>query len=246
MQTWLLRVVISVFVERSFVFGERLSRKSTPAWLGFSEALSSNCLKNPAGRTQWNEYEDFHRECRTKPECWKRALVWQCDGEDHCLGLGDQLRGLASALYAAMATKRVFFVKWARNTQSLLKLFESSTIDVTVPEDFHIKDICKSSGFMRSSGDWKGKFIPACNHLASADGSCEIWRTNVKPWAWLPDANFKACSPAGFDEIERLYTVGCAVDFMFQLPELTAADRSVLSGLLGTYARRLDHFCRQG
>jgi hypothetical protein len=176
------------------------------------------------------EYSDFHRECRADPKCLEHALLWKCSSMDHCLGLGDEVRGLASAFYAAVATKRPFFVVWERNSQDMLSFFEANAIDVSLPEGMDYQRQCPQKVFMDYHDNWEEKFRPRCENAVSAGGGCEVWNTNVRPWAWLGTSSFLGCSPPGIKGIENIYMTGCAFDFMFQLPKLTAADRSLLSG----------------
>merc|ERR1712154_91340 len=82
-----------------------------------------------ANRAIFHDYADFHQRCRMDPACLSRALIWQCDEDDSCGGLGDEVKGLVFTMYTAMTLSRPFFVRWRRMGQDMLNLFAVRIID---------------------------------------------------------------------------------------------------------------------
>ncbi|CAK0825569.1 unnamed protein product, partial [Prorocentrum cordatum] len=62
-----------------------------------------------------------------------RALIWHCRSGEECRGNGDQIRGLSTALYLAIATSRVLLLEWSRNGADITDLFSIGGIDWRVP-----------------------------------------------------------------------------------------------------------------
>jgi len=88
----------------------------------------------------WEAYAKFHREGRAALEHGKplkgrpvKALIWHCRSGEECRGNGDQIRGLSTALYLAMATSRVLLLEWSRNGAEITDLFSTGGIDWRLP-----------------------------------------------------------------------------------------------------------------
>lgn len=61
-----------------------------------------------AGEPSWlDDYIEYHRQTRLDPHA--RYLVYECNG--FCGGIGDRVKGIVTAFYAAVITRRVFLLR---------------------------------------------------------------------------------------------------------------------------------------
>merc|ERR1711920_821289 len=72
------------------------------------------------------------------------GLVFSCLDKDACDGLGTELKGIASALYVAILTKRALFLQWQRHETDMKEIFGQPLIDWRLPSTFQGQ--CTESG----------------------------------------------------------------------------------------------------
>eukprot|EP00930_Biecheleria_cincta_P058763 TRINITY_DN44560_c0_g1_i1.p1 TRINITY_DN44560_c0_g1~~TRINITY_DN44560_c0_g1_i1.p1 ORF type:complete len:491 (-),score=50.91 TRINITY_DN44560_c0_g1_i1:50-1522(-) len=100
--------------------------------------------------TFWQDYAKFHsagREALARGES-RPTLIWQCTDEDHCGGIGDQVRNLLIAFLFAVKSKRIFLIgAWSKSDYDIHSLFETSRIDVYFDS---LPLICRESRYHRT------------------------------------------------------------------------------------------------
>lgn len=184
------------------------------------------CTRSPEAKRQLDDYRRFHAECVKSAECLSKALVWKCDEGDYCGGLGDEVRGLAFTILAAMKARRPLFVKWHRMGQDMLDLFQGGAFDVRAPPSL---DGCESSSII----DWPIERSPDLLEQAARSSGCNVWTTNMnlwKLWQHSVDRTFPSMR-----DIPTRSVVGCSMNFMFKPLVRTKADVANFAGLPSDY-----------
>eukprot|EP00928_Gymnodinium_smaydae_P086396 TRINITY_DN7047_c1_g6_i1.p1 TRINITY_DN7047_c1_g6~~TRINITY_DN7047_c1_g6_i1.p1 ORF type:complete len:418 (-),score=32.91 TRINITY_DN7047_c1_g6_i1:246-1418(-) len=180
----------------------------------YSDTYSQQCMPQADDISEFERYAEFHGECRTDPDCLSRALVWQCDDSDVCGGLGDEVRGLATTMYVAMATKRPFFVIWKRMGNDMLNLLTANRIDVRAPDS--ISD-CPHRRIIDSHD-----YETVWKQMASTEG-CTIWTTNAQVSQFVEKQVLQKHYPV-MEHVKPETAVGCSMNYLFSPWRMTAAD----------------------
>ncbi|CAK0875161.1 unnamed protein product [Prorocentrum cordatum] len=141
-----------------------------------------------------------------------RVLVWQCLDADFCAGVGDQARGIAAALYTAMLSGRILFVRWSRHGQDVTSIFGKRAVDWQLPDS--LLEECGGATWV--SDNSKGELM----RRAKSPDRCVAVTTNQPP-----ELELAAVEPAGQGCIEIPldlpfeHYVGCAMNFLFDFTQ---------------------------
>jgi hypothetical protein len=184
----------------------------------FSQDYGMHCEGEEGIKAKWAEYKSFHEQCRKDRKCLERALIWKC-GQEHigeCGGLGDNLKGIAFALYAAIASKRPFFISWNRLGQDVVTWFEQESIDVKVPDE-----IGDCPQWKLQCQQCRPGAIDAHVYEINTTNTCTNLVSNCVPRVREPWTNLFP----EMNSIEQMYAVGCAIRFLFKPLQLTPADK---------------------
>merc|ERR1712137_1072577 len=102
------------------------------------------------GEPMWMEYIALHRAVRERMEAgdpeYGQVLVYSCADGSACNGLGSEVKGIATALYVAMMTKRALFLQWQRHGENMNDLFGQPVVDWSLPPSFQVQGRCTESG----------------------------------------------------------------------------------------------------
>eukprot|EP00401_Gymnodinium_catenatum_P000714 CAMPEP_0117546708 /NCGR_PEP_ID=MMETSP0784-20121206/46745_1 /TAXON_ID=39447 /ORGANISM="" /LENGTH=440 /DNA_ID=CAMNT_0005343585 /DNA_START=146 /DNA_END=1468 /DNA_ORIENTATION=+ len=192
----------------------------------YSGRYDETCQPAAATKEKWASYKQFHNDCSKKRECLqKRALVWKCGAGDFCGGLGDNIRGLAFTVYAAIQSQRPLYIVWNRLGQDILNFFASDGMDLTPPSDLHL-DTCKTRTFI-DGGDG-GELINSLSTNGNVhDAHCVTWTNNFPINHFFSQKNGTELQQhlPWATHIKPQYSVGCAMRFLFKPAELTHKDR---------------------
>jgi len=143
----------------------------------------------------------------------QRALIWSCKDSDRCGGLGDEIKGLAFTLYAAIASSRPLFVEWEKMGQDVLQLFSHDDINVTSPDTLP-KDCTRFELMNRlQTKDVLKEFMD----IAHANSTCLTWVTNYFPSIMFLDSSADVSQKElpWLEHVKPIYAVGCAMRFLF-------------------------------
>merc|ERR1719215_1310301 len=141
-----------------------------------SDRFSKTCPLTPVSLAAFKHYSEFHRKCRNNATCMARAVIWECQDNGDCKGLGDQLRGLAFVFFAALATERPFFVRYARRGVDLLDdIFKVNWIDTRLPASF--RSPCTTKVMIAHKN--KSEVLGLLGWLRSPEQRCIILHTNI-------------------------------------------------------------------
>lgn len=182
-------VVLGTLVARSIAFNIQPSRRHiTAAEESASDASarekwhSSAALVDRSERehicvfnsSEWQDYKMFHdagRQALMRGE-QRPILLWRCHSHDKCGGTGDCLRGLTTAFYLAVATKRIFFIDWAKCSFNFTNWFAPRFIDWRMPAVQHVcrgnEPKVKFNGiidFSKIKATWNAQCINVCTNL---------------------------------------------------------------------------------
>jgi len=163
------------------------------------------------GDAFWEKYAFTHALTRArivaKSTNYGKILLWHCFDGAECGGVGDQGRGLATALYLAMLTGRALFLQWTRHGQDITSLFKQHGINWRLPSSF--KSNCSSYTF------WEGKVVDFAQRAQSSE-PCLSVGSNAVPEHGISVLGPEVCKvlPKNLrDELQ--YSVGCAMNFLF-------------------------------
>jgi len=188
----------------------------------YANNYDGQCQPQEEHKRKWHEYKAFHEQCRRDTQCMRKALVWQCVDSDFCGGLGDNLHGLTFALYAAIASKRPFFISWRRLGVDLLSHFSQDGINVTLPDGFDRG--CTGQIHAIDNIAYNAPFII---HGVSSRPDCLKIVTNM-PSKWLfeaPQREILARWLPWMTHIKPFNAIGCAMRFLFKPSVLTIGTR---------------------
>jgi hypothetical protein len=175
----------------------------------------------------WEAYAKFHREGRAALEHGKplngrpvKALIWHCRSGEECRGNGDQIRGLSTALYLAIATSRVLLLEWSRNGAEITDLFSTWGIDWRLPVGLD----CQSETELT----WWAVKAPKkpAEALGNVGEQCVFFKSNRSPEDLGPST--------GLTDVVQLWR-GCAFNFLFREAKPLA---NLLSSRVGVSSRR--------
>jgi len=193
----------------------------------YSGRYDETCQPTAATKEKWASYKQFHTDCSKKRECLqKRALVWKCGVGNFCGGLGDNIKGLAFTVYAAIQSQRPLYIVWNRLGQDILNFFASDGMDLAPPSDLHL-DTCETRTFI-DSGDG-GELINSLSTNGGVhDAHCVTWANNFQINNWFSQNHGTELQQhlPWATHIKPQYSVGCAMRFLFKPAELTHEDRS--------------------
>jgi len=195
----------------------------------FSQDYEKQCQPDEDSRKNWAEYKNFHEQCRKDKSCLNRALIWKHDTSYGSGGLGDNLKDIAFTLYAAMASKRPFFISsWNRLGQDVLKWFEQESINVTLPsEPEHCESMLKYEKVHHARHESVKERI---NMLMTK--SCKIvggmWMRHPFHAGM---GELLASSAPWMSHVKEMYHVGCAIRFLFKPLRIQPADAAQFPSL---------------
>eukprot|EP00928_Gymnodinium_smaydae_P004814 TRINITY_DN11648_c0_g1_i1.p1 TRINITY_DN11648_c0_g1~~TRINITY_DN11648_c0_g1_i1.p1 ORF type:complete len:222 (+),score=31.96 TRINITY_DN11648_c0_g1_i1:172-837(+) len=169
----------------------------------YSGTYQQKCMPKAEDISEFQQYARFHKTCRTNPDCLSKALVWQCEDSDFCGGLGDEILGLATTMYIAMATKRPFFVKWKRMGNDMLNFFTANKIDVRAPDSV---STCKRTSIIDNSN-----YEEVWKQISAAEG-CRIWTTNVQLHGLVNNNVLRNHYPV-MEHVKYETAVGCSMNY---------------------------------
>ena len=116
----------------------------------------------------YQEYIDFHNQ-HTKAKFAsnnsRKYLIWRCGTTKEneaasCGGTGDRLKGILSAFYTAMCSKRIFLIDWpAAAARGLPEYLEPNHIDWRVPHDFLPARLIPEVGRFRKMHDYSSTVL---------------------------------------------------------------------------------------
>eukprot|EP00466_Bigelowiella_natans_P021108 jgi/Bigna1/144312/aug1.86_g19020 len=89
-------------------------------------------------------YEQFHKENIGRPGT--KYLIYSCEGDRVCGGMGDRIRGLSTILWAAVLTKRVMLIRWT-SPFNITEAFSPRQID------WNRHDLCPHTVGKEEKGD---------------------------------------------------------------------------------------------
>jgi hypothetical protein len=143
----------------------------------------------------------------------KRALIWRCHEGDLCGGLGDEIRGLAFTLYAAIAANRTFLVSWKKLGQDVLGFFKANGMDVSVPTEL---EQCVES--TTSFTDLPENDIQKLLGIAQEETACKAWNINFGADGLFKHEHRSLLQQylPWLEPVKPFYAIGCAMWFLFQ------------------------------
>lgn len=183
----------------------------------YLQSYQRECQPTAEAQVGWTAYRNFHSQCRQNISCMKRALIWSCKEADWtCGGLGDELKGLAFTFYAALASKRPFFVEWEKMGQDVLQFFANKDIDVRIPDTLPTN--CSRNQYLFHPPTSR-KMLETLMDTAQNDLQCLTWVTNYFPSHLFLGSNADVLHsnlPWLEHVVKPIYAVGCAMGFLFQ------------------------------
>mmetsp|Transcript_148484 Transcript_148484/g.377713 ORF Transcript_148484/g.377713 Transcript_148484/m.377713 type:complete len:407 (+) Transcript_148484:51-1271(+) len=185
----------------------------------YSSRFGEVCAPQQDDRAAFERYKAFHKRCRVDEACRARALVWNCNDDSFCGGLGDEIRGLSFMLYLAMAVERPLFVRWRRMGHDMLDFFTRRDIDVRVPDGVLLGG-CRRASFIDS-----GHALALFDKANTSEG-CDVWTTNLPVQAVFKEGSFVREAIPVMEHISPVSAIGCAMRFMFQPMTFAPADQS--------------------
>jgi len=188
------------------------------------------------GDPLWIEYIAMHRRVRERLEAgdpdFGQILVFQCNDIEACNGLGSELKGISTALYVAMITKRALFLEWQRHGADMPELFGHPTIDWRLPAAF--------AGQLRGERDLQqgpgghglgqgglctfgGLDQDGTEEVLSSSDSCVSVYSSLFPSPIFDvirdgehvDKRIKEALHQLLARVDQVYAVGCAAHFLF-------------------------------
>lgn len=185
------------------------------------------------GDPLWIEYIAMHRRVRERIEAgdpdYGQILVFTCNDVQACNGLGSELKGISTALYVAMVTKRALFLEWHRHGADMPELFGHPTIDWRLPAAF--------AGQLRAEGALQqgppGVQSGLCTFggldqgnidevLSGSDSCFSVYSSLYPSFAFDQirdgkhiDKQVKESLRQLLARVDEVYAVGCAAHFLF-------------------------------
>lgn len=192
----------------------------------YSGSFDVNCEGGITGSTTgspWDAYAAFHRTCRDDPACVKGAILWRCEENDYCGGLGNEIEGLVSTFYLAVALKRPFFIAgWKRLGQNLLNFMAHTGID-TKPPEMYMPKKCAVEKWMDPTPKELDKY-----YRQPLLDDCTVFVTNANAFGLFYNKGLVSELLPDFSHIKPLYSVGCAMQALFKRGTINEDDKSYL------------------
>lgn len=182
------------------------------------------------GGALWAEMLEVQRTARD------RRVVWRCQQEDQCWGIGNQMRGIAVAFLNALISGRAFSIQWEHNGLDLASILTPRWQFAELESSRNCKQV----------NCWSGD----CKYLDlfEDEAPCIITRTNSVPsvwWAAMMEKRPDAIAPLRKALHNSDFLMGCALRILFDFTKVLAwslSSRSAPSNYVAVHMRMGDEY----
>lgn len=141
-----------------------------------SNTSESESKSFPKSLTEYVSWHAKKRACIVEKSCKEPlppVFIWCCPSE-RCAGVGDRVRGIQVTFLVALATGRLFFIKWPDDPYPFSDVIVPAAINWSVPENLNHDNWPHLNWFLCPGKEYvcrPGRRLPADEHLPHVNES---------------------------------------------------------------------------